>query len=63
METVERGRFWTLSNVVSLLRAVLTVPAVWLISEGPERVWEAFGVVVVMIVSDWIDGWARAQVG
>lgn len=63
METVERGRFWTLSNVVSLLRAVLTVPAVWLISLGPERVWEAFGVVVVMIVSDWIDGWLARRWG
>ena len=57
MESAERGRFWTLSNAVSLLRAVLIVPAVWLISLGPDYVWEAFGVVVVMIVSDWIDGW------
>ena len=57
METAERDRFWTLSNAVSLLRAVLTLPAVWLISLGPNYVWEAFGVVVVMIVSDWVDGW------
>ena len=57
METAERDRFWTLSNAVSLLRAVLTLPAVWLISLGPDYVWEAFGVVVVMIVSDWVDGW------
>ena len=63
METVERGRFWTLSNVVSLLRAVLTVPAVWLISLGPDYVWKAFGVVVVMIVSDWIDGWLARRWG
>ena len=57
MGSVERDRFWTLSNAVSLLRAVLTLPAVWLIALGPDYVWEAFGVVVVMIVSDWIDGW------
>ena len=57
MESAERDRFWTLSNAVSLLRAVLTLPAVWLIALGPEYVWEAFGVVVVMIVSDWVDGW------
>ena len=57
MEPAERGRFWTLSNAVSLLRAVLIVPAVWLIALGPDYVWEAFGVVVVMIVSDWVDGW------
>ena len=57
MESAERGRFWTLSNAVSLLRAALTLPAVWLIALGPDYVWEAFGVVVVMIVSDWVDGW------
>ena len=63
MGTVERGRFWTLSNGVSLLRAVLTLPAVWLIALGPDYVWEAFGVVVVMIVSDWIDGWLARRWG
>lgn len=57
MESAERDRFWTLSNAVSLLRAALTLPAVWLIALGPDYVWEAFGVVVVMIVSDWVDGW------
>ena len=57
MGSTERDRFWTLSNAVSLLRVVLTLPAVWLIALGPDYVWEAFGVVVVMIVSDWVDGW------
>lgn len=57
MGSTERDRFWTLSNAVSLLRVVLTLPAIWLIALGPDYVWEAFGVVVVMIVSDWIDGW------
>lgn len=63
MEIAERDRFWTLSNAVSLLRAVLTLPAVWLIALGPDYVWEAFGVVVVMIVSDWIDGWLARRWG
>ena len=63
MGSSERGRFWTLSNAVSLLRVVLTLPAVWLISLGVEYVWEAFGVVVVMIVSDWIDGWLARRWG
>lgn len=63
MGTVERGRFWTLSNAVSLLRAVLTLPTVWFISLGTDYVWEAFGVVVVMIVSDWIDGWLARRWG
>ena len=63
MESVERGRFWTLSNMVSLLRVVLILPAVWLIALGEDRVWEAFGVVAVMIVSDWIDGWLARRWG
>ncbi len=63
MESVERGRFWTLSNMVSLLRVVLILPAVWLIALGADRVWEAFGVVAVMIVSDWIDGWLARRWG
>lgn len=63
METVERNNFWTLSNTVSLLRVVLTVPAVWLIALGPDYVWEVFGVVVMMIVSDWIDGYLARRWG
>ena len=63
MGSVKRDRFWTLSNIVSLLRAVLTLPAVWLIALGPDYVWEVFGVVVVMIVSDWIDGWLARKWG
>ena len=63
MGTAEHNRFWTLSNAVSLLRAVLTLPAVWLIALGPDYVWEAFGVVAVMIVSDWIDGYLARRWG
>ena len=63
MESSERGRFLTLSNAVSLLRVVLILPAVWLIALGADRVWEAFGVVAVMIVSDWIDGWLARRWG
>lgn len=63
MESSERGRFWTLSNAVSLLRVVLILPAVWFIALGADYVWEAFGVVAVMIVSDWIDGWLARRWG
>ena len=63
MGSTERDRFWTLANAVSLLRAVLILPAVWLISLGADYVWEAFGVVVVMIVSDWVDGWLARRWG
>lgn len=63
MGSVKRDRFWTLSNAVSLLRVVLILPAVWLIALGKDYVWEAFGVVAVMIVSDWIDGWLARRWG
>ena len=53
---VELSRFWTLSNAVSLLRVVLTVPVVWLIVLGPAYMWVTFALVVVMIVSDMLDG-------
>jgi len=59
---VELDRFWTVSNAFSLLRMVLTVPAVWLIALGPVYVWVAFVVVMMMIVSDWLDGYfARSR--
>lgn len=53
----ESDKFWTLSNAVSLLRVVLTLPAVWLIVLGPEYVWPTFVIVVIMIVSDMLDGY------
>ena len=59
---IELDRFWTIPNAFSLLRVVLTVPAVWLIALGSVYVWEAFFVVMVMIVSDWMDGYlARSR--
>ncbi len=57
------GRFWTISNAVSLSRAALTLPAVWLIALGREYVWETSGLVAVMIVSDWIDGYLARRRG
>lgn len=53
----ELDRFWTLSNVVSLLRIVLTLPVVWMIVLGPAYMWPTFGLVVVMILSDMLDGY------
>ena len=55
--SIELDRFWTIPNAFSLLRVVLTLPAVLLIALGPTFVWEAFVVVMVMIVSDWVDGY------
>lgn len=56
-EKMELNKFWTLSNAVSVLRIVLTLPVVWLIALGPTYVWLTFGLVVVMIVSDMLDGY------
>lgn len=53
----ELSRFWTVSNAVSLLRVVLTVPVVWLIVLGPVYKWVTFALVVVMIISDMLDGY------
>ncbi|MDP6777634.1 MAG: CDP-alcohol phosphatidyltransferase family protein [Candidatus Latescibacteria bacterium] len=49
-------RFWTPANLLSLSRAVLTLPAVWLIYLGSAYRWELFVVVMVMVVSDVLDG-------
>lgn len=53
----KQDRFWTVSNGFSLLRLVLTVPVVWFIALGSDYVWLTFGLVVVMIVSDFLDGY------
>lgn len=52
--TQESGRFWTASNVVSLLRLVLTVPIVWLLLH--DRNIEAVIVSLVAAATDWVDG-------
>jgi len=57
IEETELDKFWTLSNAVSVLRIVLTLPVVWLIVLGPVYMWPTFGLVVVMIVSDMLDGY------
>lgn len=56
-EKAELDKFWTVSNAVSVLRIVLTLPVVWLIVLGPVYVWPTFGLVVVMIMSDMLDGY------
>ena len=49
--------FWTISNGLSLLRAVLTGPVLWLIWMGPAVKWILFTVVMVMIITDILDGY------
>ncbi|MBE2185217.1 MAG: CDP-alcohol phosphatidyltransferase family protein [Rhodothermales bacterium] len=49
------GVFWTVPNVLSLARTVLTLPLAWLIwQDGPLR-WVAL-LLVVGIFTDWLDG-------
>ena len=49
--------FWTISNSLSLLRAALTGPVLWMIWMGPAYRWVLFTVVMVMIITDILDGY------
>ena len=53
---IGKNPFWTVSNVVSLLRVVLVVPTVYYILAGAEYHWHVFVYVTLMVVSDVIDG-------
>ena len=59
-EALERpgapNRFWTLANLLSLSRAALAFPALWLIFLGSAYRWELFAVVMTMIFTDVLDG-------
>ena len=56
-ETTEgRGRFWTVSNGLSLLRVVLTAPTLYYLALGASFRWHVFWLVMVLIVSDILDG-------
>lgn len=56
------GRFWTIANMLSMLRLVLVVPITYLIlTDGPLS-W-LFGLILLALVTDWFDGrvarWSR----
>lgn len=60
------GRFWTVSNVLSLTRLALTVPVVYLIlsrEPGEPAGGLLLAIVAVAIATDWFDGklarWSR----
>ena len=50
-----KGKFWTLANLISILRIVLVIPIVWLLlNEGSLN---AILVLLVLgIATDWLDG-------
>lgn len=49
------GPFVTLSNIVSVLRLVLTVPIAWLMWSG--QVWPTFWLCCFAAFTDWLDGY------
>ena len=55
------GKFWTAANILSLSRAVLALPATYLIVtgvslfDGAAGTW-LFVLMMLMILSDWFDG-------
>lgn len=52
-------RYFTLANLISMLRIVLTVPAVWLFATDK---WE-WGLVIlgICVISDWLDGFVARK--
>ncbi|GAA1813902.1 CDP-alcohol phosphatidyltransferase family protein [Nesterenkonia flava] len=53
-EYTVKTTFWTVPNVITILRFLLVPVFVWFVSEG--SYWEAFWVLVVLGATDWIDG-------
>lgn len=52
--TQQRDPFITASNIVSIIRGVLTVPIVWAL--WTDLRWLAIGLCLVAAASDWLDG-------
>lgn len=56
------GRFWTIANMLSMLRLVLVVPITYLILTDGPLTW-LFGLILLALVTDWFDGrvarWSR----
>ena len=49
------GGFWTVANVLSLVRMLLAVPIAWLIlADGSDR-W-VLGLLLFAMATDWLDG-------
>lgn len=49
------GRFWTLANMLSMVRLLLAVPIAYLIlTDGPLG-W-LFGLILLALMTDWFDG-------
>ena len=55
----DTDRYFTLANIISMLRILLTVPAVWLFATDK---WE-WGLVIlgICVISDWLDGFVARK--
>lgn len=49
-----RGGFWTVPNVICVLRILGAVPLLWAAHQGHRQLF--LGILVLILLSDWIDG-------
>lgn len=49
------GNFWTIPNMLSIVRLMLMVPITLLILQGASAYW-LFGLIVLAVATDWFDG-------
>lgn len=49
------GRFWTVANLLSMIRLILVVPITYLILTDGPLAW-LFGLILFALVTDWFDG-------
>ncbi len=49
------GNFWTIPNMLSLIRLILVIPITYLILVGGSLVW-LFSLIVLAAMTDWFDG-------
>ncbi len=55
----DTNRYFTWANIISMLRIVLTVPAVWLFATDRWE-WGLF-ILGVCVISDWLDGYVARK--
>ena len=53
-----QDRIMTLANAISFIRILLSIPLILLLNE--EKLWQAFMVIILIVLSDFLDGLARA---
>lgn len=60
-ETLSRDQFLTASNVISILRGVMTLPVVWALLTDQRML--AIGLCLVAAATDWLDGFVARRTG